>query len=114
MRNNRTAGNNYERETRKWYERWFPNAVTSRNESRTKDAGKVDIIGIAPLEVQCKYTKNYPNFYELLEEMEVGNNYAVIHHKKNVGKGKGKEEIVVVGIDTWGEIIDMLKGNEII
>lgn len=110
-RNNRNAGNSYERTIRKEYEQWFENPLTTRNASRVKDAGKVDIIGIEPFEAQVKYTKNYPDFYNLLDTMAVGKNIAIVHHKKNIGKGNKTEEVVVIKKSDWYSLLDKLVNN---
>lgn len=115
MRNNRTAGNNYERTLAQEYrDLGFDKAATSRYVSRERDDAKVDLCYTVPFNVQAKYTKNYPNMFSLLDEMPKDNNFNVIHHKKNIGVGKTPEEIVVLKKEDWFEIIKILKGNKII
>lgn len=116
VRNNRRAGNQYERDTMNEYkELGFDNAVTSRNESRTRDAGKIDICGVYPFAPQCKYTKRQPQMWELLDSMAIEpGEIPVVHFKKNVGRGKIKEEIVAMKKEDWYEIVRMLKREDII
>lgn len=106
MRNNRNAGNSYERDLMNEFRELFPNILTSRNASRVMDALKVDFVNTAPFNIQAKYTQNYPNFYELLNEMPQDTNYNIVVHKKNKGKGSAKNEIVVM---TKQDFIEILK-----
>jgi len=111
---NRTAGHNWERETTKKYRELGFNATTSRYTSREKDDQKVDLCGTEPINIQAKFTKNYPDFHSLLNEMPNDGNYNVVHHKRNRGKGKPKEHIVVMLEEDWLQIVEVLKTENII
>lgn len=70
MRNNRTAGHNYERKIRNELEKLgFSEVVTSRAESRNMDNKGVDIFGPdLPFHVQCKNSKDRQHYETLLLE----------------------------------------------
>ena len=114
MRNNRRAGNSFERYLSSLYKSIGFDSTTSRFSSREKDSQKVDLCGTDPINVQAKYTKNYPNFYELLSEMPNDGNYNIIHHKRNRGVGKPNEQIVVMKTNDWMDIIEMLKNEKLL
>ncbi len=110
-RNNRRAGHKYELDIRRDYEELgYPNAKTSRNESRTRDAGKVDICGTFPYAPQVKYMQNQPDFYALLDSMVIEpGEIPLIHFKRNVGRGIMKEEIVVLKKEDWYKLVSQIK-----
>ena len=60
---NRDSGNNYELYIAKVF-KWIlnrGNIVTSRSESRNKDAAGIDLCNTEPLQVQCKLQKQLPD-----------------------------------------------------
>jgi hypothetical protein len=86
---NRTAGLNWERLLAKTLrELGYKHIVTTRSESRTRDAQKIDLInknerenGRFPLNIQAKTTNTHLPYAKLLAEMPVGPEYNVIFHK---------------------------------
>jgi hypothetical protein len=84
-RNNRTAGNNYEREIRlELRELGFNDVETSRAESRNMDNRGVDLFGTSmPFYVQCKNYTKYPDINALLtSELLPTDKPLVVFHKK--------------------------------
>jgi hypothetical protein len=80
MVNNRRRGHGWELETIHQLKALFPKAVSSRQESRTLDAAKVDICYTPPFNFQCKLHTQKVNYPEILASMpEEGIN--VILHK---------------------------------
>ncbi len=87
MRNNRTAGNNYERKiVNELKDLGFSDTVTSRSESRNMDAKKVDVFGKSlPIHIQCKNTKDnfkIADYYQENEKIFPDDKPVVIFHKK--------------------------------
>jgi hypothetical protein len=76
MNRNRTAGNTYERYICNLLKTIFPNVLTSRNESRTMDAKKVDLVNTEPYHFQIKLTKSFPGV-DILDEMPSGENIII-------------------------------------
>lgn len=86
---NRRAGHGWERQLAELFrEIGFPHVVTSRSESRSRDAQKVDLInkdelinGRFPFNVQAKTTTNHVKYAKLLDEMPIieGVTNIVIH-----------------------------------
>jgi hypothetical protein len=62
---NKRKGNRFELEViKKLKEIGYADCVSSRNQDKTADANKVDIISKSlPVLIQCKYTKNTPNYF---------------------------------------------------
>lgn len=66
-RNNRTAGHNYERLIAKELREFGYKIFTARAESRNMDNKGIDIFGPElPFHVQCKITKDKPNYHAML------------------------------------------------
>ena len=99
---NRTAGLNYERKIIKDVKELglFPNAVSSRAESKNMDDKGVDLCNTPGVFIQCKNSKTNPKYDTLLEEMpqELGVINAVIHQKtkKATTKFIAQGEYVIV------------------
>ena len=83
-RNNRNAGNSYERQIVKELRQLGYEAVTSRSESRNADAAKIDVISTDfPFHVQVKNTTqnfNVSKFF-LDETLRQDKPYVVMHKK---------------------------------
>lgn len=76
-RNNRSAGHSFELTVRDWFRiLGFPHLVTSRSESRSRDAQKVDLInqdehvnGRFPYNVQCKNMCSHLKYKKVLGDI---------------------------------------------
>jgi len=66
---NRTAGHNWERVCCKKLIGIYPDVVTSRAESRTRDDQKVDLCKTGVLNVQCKTRSQKEDYVKVLGEM---------------------------------------------
>lgn len=103
---NKRAGSDYERSLRLDYqEMGWKNCETSRYANRSLDDKGVDLCFTNPFNVQAKYQKNTPNIEKVLDSMPDDTNYNIIHWKKNVGKGKGKKEYVIMAKEDWYDIL---------
>lgn len=93
---NRSAGHNFERSIVNELKEIGYDVVTARAESRNMDNLKVDIFSplgrihnnlrMLPYYVQCKNTKNRPDYHKLLNEMPNDRTPIVFHrqtHKAN-------------------------------
>ena len=106
----RDKGNQYERKiVIECKQLGFEKALTSRNESKTKDDAKVDLCFTDPFNIQCKAVEKLGSYFDILDSMPEDENYNVIFHKKNF-----KGEIVVLRQEDFYEIIKMLKTEKII
>lgn len=116
MRNNRRAGHQFERDIASEYrELGFDEACCTRYSSRVKDDCGIDIDFVVPFAIQCKYMKNQPDFYKLLNSIKkVPTEMPIVHFKRNVGKGKPKEEIVAMKKEDFYELVRMLKTENIL
>ena len=105
MKRNRTAGNAFELQVLKKFIKFFPDILTSRNESRSMDAKKVDFCNTYPFHFQCKLSVNTPNF-KILDEMPEGKN--VLIYGKVVKANKNfmqKETYAILKLDDFLELL---------
>ena len=104
--NCRTKGNGYERAIVNELKDLGYNVATSRNESRSMDAQKVDIVSLGekklPFHVQCKSYTGAVKYWEILDEMP-DDIPPVIFHKKTEKKN--------VRFVTKGEFVIMKKSD---
>ena len=80
-RNNKKAGNRYELENIHLLKDLGFYAKSTREESRSLDAQKVDIVTDAPFYFQCKLTQNMPNLKENFSAMPKDKTPVLIHGK---------------------------------
>ena len=92
MRDNRQAGNNYERKIVLELKELNFDVVTSRAESKTMDNKKVDIFSplgvdnVLTFYIQCKNSKNKPDYHKIITEMPKDRTPVIFHkqtHKVN-------------------------------
>lgn len=85
---NRTAGHNWERDCVALLKELYPEVVTSRAESRTRDDQKVDLCYTGELNVQCKNLSQKVDYVKVLGEMpEEEGQINVIFDKQTRKKG---------------------------
>ena len=105
MNRNRTAGNNYELKVLKKLKEIFPQIVTSRNESRSMDASKVDFCFTGPYNFQVKLSINKPS-YDIINEMPEGVNVIIHGQVKKANKHFIlKEEYAIIKLDDFINLI---------
>ena len=66
---NRTAGHGWELNCIKQIKDIYPDAVSSRSESRRRDDQKVDLCYTGDFNIQCKNVATRCNYVEILESM---------------------------------------------
>ena len=102
---NRDAGNGYEREILNKIKFLFPDILTSRNESRSLDAKKVDFCNTHPFNFQCKLQKQTPNV-EILKQMPEGKNVIVWGKTRRASVNMVKDgDYVIMKLDTFLDLI---------
>ena len=83
-------GNKYELKIiKELIELGFEGLVSARSESKSLDNDKIDIAdpqGQLPFYVQCKCTKNYPKYHEIIEECPRKDRPLIVFHNKQVSK----------------------------
>ena len=90
---NRDKGHRWELKVLAMLKPIFPNILTSRNESRTEDAKKIDLVNTGHLAIQCKNYKSKPNFTKIFNEMQTEKT-KIIFYKNNKIRGKAGEFVV--------------------
>lgn len=79
MVNNRRRGHTWELETIHHLKEIFPRAVSSRQESRSRDAEKVDICYTEPFNFQCKLHTQRLDYPEILRSMPNDGINVILH-----------------------------------
>lgn len=86
----KTKGNNYELKIiKELIKLGYPGLVSARSESRNLDNDKIDIAdpeNVLPFYVQCKCTKAYPKYHELIPECVRTDRPLIVFHNKQVNK----------------------------
>ena len=103
---NRDAGNGYELKVLKKLKEIFPQIVTSRNESRSMDARKVDFCFTGPYNFQVKLSINKPS-YDIIKQMPEGTNVLIHGEVKKSNKNFVlKNEWVILEFDEFIKLIE--------
>ena len=66
VNNSRRRGHDYERLITKELKEMGYDVVTARSESRNMDNKGIDIFGDIPFHIQCKLSKDRPNYHDLI------------------------------------------------
>lgn len=106
---NRDAGHRYELNILGKLKELFPDILTSRNESRSLDAKKVDFCNTKEFNFQCKLSINQPNV-RILDQMPSGKNVIVYGkvEKANTHFVK-KGDYVIMKLSTFIELAELEK-----
>lgn len=119
-RNNRTAGNNYEREIVIEINDLGYKVGSARLHSRYYDNMKVDIVDVPPVEnpfplhIQCKTSANRVNYPKFFEEFTLKDKpFAVFHKftKKAKKNFMAQGEYVILKKEDFYEILKRLNGK---
>lgn len=79
----RNKGNTYERSiVNECKALGYPNAITSRLESKRMDDAGVDVLNVSGYHIQCKRTERIPRFDDILIGMPK-DKVPVVFHKRN-------------------------------
>ncbi len=121
---NRTAGHNWERELAEMFRKnGFPHTVTSRSESYSRDAAKIDLInheevkhGQLPFSVQAKNMKGHVAYAKFLSELPVEDDKInVIMHKQTVKRGNRfipLENYAIMKLDDFFTLVKLLHAGK--
>lgn len=113
--NNRRRGIRWELVCIKAIKHLFPEAVSSRAESRERDAAKVDICFTEPFNIQCKLSNQRVQYEEILASMPEEENINVIFNKLT---RKSKKSFLPLGtyailtMDDFIKIMESYVGRE--
>lgn len=122
---NRTAGSNWERELVKFFrELNFPHVVTTRSESRARDARKIDLMneeertnGQFVFNVQAKNATGHLKYAKILSEMptETGIINLIAHKQteKTNERFLPKGKFVIMHLDDFEKVVQLLNKHNI-
>ena len=113
---NRRAGHDYERAVvRELKGLGFDDVLTARSESRNKDNKGIDVFGESfPFYIQCKATKDKPNYPKIISEIkQADNEKPIVLFHKFVEKSKKnfitKGEYAIMEKELFYKLIKLLK-----
>lgn len=121
---NRSAGNGWERELADLFRKLgFPHIVTTRSESRSRDAQKIDLMnkdervnGRFPYNVQAKNVTGHLKYGKVMAEMATTPGVInVILHKQTEKTGERfilKDKFAILKMDDFINIVKKLKEYE--
>lgn len=99
-RKNRRKGNNFELEIiNKLKDIGYTGCVSARSESKRKDDMGIDIIDTEdklPINIQCKYTTNLPNYFNYRDKCPDKSKPFVIIWKKSTNDGTNSPGIAMI------------------
>ena len=109
----KTKGSRYELEIAKELAACgYPEVVTSRSESKRMDNAKVDLIdkeNRLPFNIQCKITKNTPNYFKIREEAPKDKAFTIFWNRQEVKDGNvnmsSKGEVVMIPKEFFYELL---------
>ena len=115
----RNKGHNYELKIAKeLIACGYPNVVTSRSESKRIDDQKVDLIDLdnkLPILIQCKATKNVPNFFKIKNACKRDKPFTLFWSRQEVKEGQvnmsSAGELVMVDKDFFYELLKHYNGH---
>ncbi|MCU0322686.1 MAG: hypothetical protein MUE72_09735 [Chitinophagaceae bacterium] len=120
---NRSAGSNWERELAKLFrDIGYLHVVTTRSESRSRDAQKIDLInkdegvnGRLPFNIQAKNVVGHLKYGKVLAEMPKDDNMNVVLHKQTYKKGDRfieSDRFAIMYMEDFIKLIVKLLKNE--
>lgn len=99
-RRNKQKGNSFEREIINNLKKiGYTDCVSARWESKRTDDGGIDIVDPSnklPVNIQCKYTVNTPNYFKLQEDCKFKDKPFVITWKKSTTDGTNSPGTVAI------------------
>lgn len=115
-RKNRTKGNNFELEVIKHLkEIGYDGCVSARSESKRKDNDGIDIVDTnkeLPINIQCKYTTNLPNYFNYRDKCSDKDKPFAIIWKKSTNDGTKSPGIVVItDVDVFYDYLKRVKNE---
>ena len=107
---NKTKGNAYELEVvHKLREIGYVDCVSSRSQNKMLDANKVDICdpsGKLPVNIQCKYTQNLPNYFDIRDACSDKDKPFCLAWKKAGKDGENSRgQVVIMPIEYFYDLI---------
>jgi len=112
-KNSRRKGFDFERSAVKYLKLINVDAKTSRAGDRSEDALGGDILCNIPFRIQCKNKNNQPNFKKVLDEMKDDDKWNIVFYKRTGQRG-ANNELAVLSLESFLEIVEILKSNDIL
>lgn len=104
--NARKKGNSFELWCIDKLKKWWPDAVSSRSESKRTDDAGVDICYTDGWNFQCKAVERLGTYHEILKSMPDDKNINVVLHKRN-----RKGTVAVMSMDDFLSLVEKINGH---
>ena len=104
-------GNSFELEVvHKLREIGYEECVSSRSQDKRADANKIDIVdmkGELPVNIQCKYTQNLPNYFDIRDACtDKDKPYCLIWKKAGKNGEQSRGTVAVIPIEYFYQLIE--------
>lgn len=109
MKTQRLKGHTYERKITRELNKYFPDAITSRNGAKFEDSRGIDIINTGMFNTQCKARQNLNIFDVLNKEMPADQNINIVFWKRD-----RHQAIVCMDKVDFYELLQLLKVEQIL
>lgn len=108
----RNKGNRYELEIiKKLKEIGYTGCKSTRSESRNMDSNNIDVIDTEnklPCYIQCKYTQNTPNYFDIKAGCSlIDKPYVVVWKKANPDGKRSSGEVAIVDLNYFLNLIKL-------
>jgi hypothetical protein len=110
MNRNRDKGHRFEREVMNLFKDLGYPCTTSRYSSKEKDDSGIDLCGIDPWHIQCKFVDRLGSYHSVLDDMpDIEGRYKLLFHKRS-----RSGTVVAMPLEDFTEIVQMLIANGVI
>ena len=104
-------GNGFELEVvHKVREIGYEGCVSSRSQDKRADANKIDVVdmnGELPVNIQCKYTQNLPNYFDIRDACtDKDKPYCLIWKKAGKNGEQSRGTVAVIPIEYFYQLIE--------
>ena len=104
-------GNSFELEVvHKLKEIGYEGCVSSRSQDKRADANKIDVVdmnGELPVNIQCKYTQNLPNYFDIRDACtDKDKPYCLIWKKAGKNGEQSRGTVAVIPIEYFYQLIN--------
>lgn len=107
---NKTKGNSFELEiVHKLREIGYTGCMSSRSVNKIADSNKIDVVDInneLPINLQCKYTQNMPNYFDIKDACnDKTKPFGIIWKKSGKNGEQSRGTVAVIDIDYFYKLI---------
>lgn len=87
----------------------YPGCVSSRSQDKMADANKIDIVDMdkeLPVNIQCKYTQNLPNYFDIRDACnDKDKPYCLLWKKAGKNGEQSRGTVAIIPIEYFYQLI---------